>query len=70
MPQAKEGNAMVEGTWEKVWTHRRGKAPLLGMGEEKGRAAIGNSLCWNVHMPMGLEGKAVQQEASCSFRGD
>ena len=29
-PQAEEGNAMAEGTWEKVGTHRRSKAPLLG----------------------------------------
>ena len=29
---------MAEGTKEKVWTHRRDKAPLLGRGEEKGWA--------------------------------
>ena len=27
---AGEGNTMAEGTWEKVWTCRRGKVPLLG----------------------------------------
>ena len=38
MPQAKEGNAMSEGTWENVQTRRRGKVPLLGRGEEEGQA--------------------------------
>ena len=28
--RAGEWKAMEEGTWEKVQTHRRGKAPLLG----------------------------------------
>ena len=54
--QAKEGNATAEGTWEKVWTRRRGKAPLLWRGEEEEQAAIGNSLLWSVCMPVGLEG--------------
>ena len=49
MPQAKEGNAMSEGTWENGQTRRRGKVPLLGRGEEEGRAAIGNSLCWSTY---------------------
>ena len=35
-PQANEGNAMTEGTWEKFWTCRRGRAPLLVMGQEEG----------------------------------
>ena len=30
MLQAGEWNATAEGTWEKVWAHRRSKAPLLG----------------------------------------
>ena len=30
MPRAEEGNARAEETWEKVQTHRRGKAPLSG----------------------------------------
>ena len=30
MPKAGEGNSTAEGNQEKVWTHRRGKAPLLG----------------------------------------
>ena len=55
MPQAEEGNAMAEGTQEKVQTCRRGKAPLLGRGEEEGQAAIGNSLHWSVCMPEVLE---------------
>ena len=29
-PQAEEGNATAEGTWEKVRVCRRGKVPLLG----------------------------------------
>ena len=29
MPRARERNTRAEGTWEKVWTRRRGKAPLL-----------------------------------------
>ena len=35
---------MPNGTWEKVQTCRRSKVPLLGRGEEEGRATIGNSL--------------------------
>ena len=35
---------MAEGTLEKVWTHRRGKVPLLGRGEEEQQATIGNSM--------------------------
>ena len=34
--RAGEWKAMAEGTQEKVWTHRRGKAQLLGRGEEEG----------------------------------
>ena len=30
----------TEGTWEKIWTHRRDKVPVLGRGEEEGQAAI------------------------------
>ena len=29
---------MAEGTWEKVQTHKRDKAPLLRRGERKGQA--------------------------------
>ena len=46
MPWAKKWNTMTEGTWEKVWTHRRNKAPLMGRGEEDGWVAIGNSMLW------------------------
>ena len=56
MSWAKEGNAMAEGIWEKVWTHRRGKALLLGRGEEEGWAAIGNSLHQMCAQHTGLEG--------------
>ena len=42
--RAGEWKATAEGTWEKVWTHRRDKAPVLGRGEEEGRAAIEYSL--------------------------
>ena len=40
---------MTEGTQEKVWTCRREKAPLLGRGEEKRKAAI-ETLCTPVCM--------------------
>ena len=52
---------MAEGTWEKFWTHRRGKAPLLGRGKEEGRAAIGKSLHCSMYMSTGLEGGAALQ---------
>ena len=45
-----EGKATVEGTQEKVWTHRRDKAPLLGRGEEKGWATTIENSCPHVHM--------------------
>ena len=45
---------MAEGTLEKVWTHRRGRAPLLGREEEEGRAATGKALLQSVRMPKGL----------------
>ena len=47
---------MAEGTREKVQTSWRGKAPLLGRGEEEGWTAIGNSLHWSVH-PWALRGQ-------------
>ena len=61
----KKKKATTEGTWEKSWTHRRDKVPVLGRGEEKGRAAIEYSLspsecvclpasreqCYPVHPP-------------------
>ena len=53
-PWAKEGNTTAEGTQEKVQTCRRGKTPQLDRGEEEGQATIGNSLSWNLHMPVGL----------------
>ena len=57
MPRAEEGNAMAEGTWEKILTHRRGKVPLSGRREEEGLTAIGNSLNWGVCMgPWALSG--------------
>ena len=42
--RAGEWKATTEGTWEKIWTHMRHKAPMLGRGEEEGRAAIEYSL--------------------------
>ena len=53
VPWAKEGNNTAEGTQEKVWADRRGKAPLLGRGEEEEQPTIGNSLSWSVCMPAG-----------------
>ena len=50
---------MAEGTQKKVWTRRRGKAALLGRGEEEGQAAIRNSLHWSMSMSTGLEGGAA-----------
>ena len=32
--------ATSEGTWEKSWICRRDKTPVLGRGEEEGRATI------------------------------
>ena len=40
-------------------THRRGKVPLLGRGEEEGAATIGNSLHQSMCMPVGLEGRVA-----------
>ena len=75
MPRTEEGNTMAEGTQEKDWTHKRGKAPLLG--EEEEWAAMGNSLHWSIcACPRDLRGWGGseagygQQEASCLFRGD
>ena len=48
--RAGEWKAMAEGTQEKVWTHRRDKAPLLGRGEEKGWATTIENSCPHVHM--------------------
>ena len=36
MLRAGEWKATTEGTWEKIWTHRRDKVPVLGRGEEEG----------------------------------
>ena len=35
---AEEWNATAEGTQEKIWTHRRSKATLLGRGEEEAQS--------------------------------
>ena len=47
--RAGEWKATAEGTWEKVQTLWRGKAPLLGRGEEEGQATIENSLGPSMH---------------------
>ena len=47
-PQAGEGDTMAKGTRGKVWTRRRGKAPMLGRARGGGTDAIGNSLCPSV----------------------
>ena len=52
---------MTEGPRDKVQTHRIGKSPLLGRGEEEGQATIGNSLCWSMHMPVCLDGGVALQ---------
>ena len=49
MPWIGEGNATAEGTWEKVWTYRRGKAPLLGR-VRGGGADHHRKLCALEHM--------------------
>jgi len=36
MLRAGEWKATTEGPWEKIWTHRRDKVPVLGRGEEEG----------------------------------
>lgn len=40
MLRAAEWKATTEGTWEKVWTHRRDKVPVLGRGEKEGWTTI------------------------------
>ena len=40
MLRAGDWKTTAEGTQEKVQTHRRGKAPLLGRGEEEGQGTI------------------------------
>ena len=47
------GGNTAEVNQEKVWTHRRGKGPLLGRGEEEGRTTIENSLHLSECMPTG-----------------
>ena len=44
MLRAGEWKATTEGTWEKSWTRRRDKVPVLGRGEKEGQAAIEYSL--------------------------
>ena len=44
-----ERKAAAVGNWEKVWTHKRGKVPLLERGEKDRKAAIENSLGPSVH---------------------
>ena len=55
MPWAEEGNATAEGTWEKVWTCRRDKAPLLRRARVGGADVIGNSLNQSMHMTTGSQ---------------
>ena len=40
MLRAGEWEATTEGTWEKVWTHQRDKALVLGRGEEEALTTI------------------------------
>ena len=47
--RAGEWKATTEGTWEKSWTQRRDKAPVLGREEEQGWAAIEHSLHTSEH---------------------
>ena len=42
--RAGEWKATTEGTWEKIWTLRRDKVPVLGRREEEGLSAIEYSL--------------------------
>ena len=46
---AVEWNATTEATWEKSWTYRRDKVPVLGRGEKEERATIEYSLHLNKH---------------------
>ena len=41
---AGEWNATAEGTWEKVWAHRRSKLPLLGRGGSPQEAHCAHAL--------------------------
>ena len=40
MLRSGEWKATTEVTWEKIWTHRRDKVPVLGRGEGEGQSAI------------------------------
>ena len=58
-PQAEEGNATAEGSWEKVRVCRRGKVPLLGRVRGEGRTIKGNPLHKSVYIVEGLEGRVA-----------
>ena len=49
-------NARAEGTWEKIWTHSRGKVPLLGR-VRGGEADFHRKLPVpeHVHVPVGSQ---------------
>ena len=49
MLRAGEWKATTEGTWEKIWTHRRDKVPVLRRGKKEGKAQIEYSLHPNEH---------------------
>ena len=76
-PLAGEENAMVEGTQEKVWTHRRGQMPLLGRVRGVGVNFHRKLPVFkHVHMAAGSQrvGSSgvgcVEQEAACQSMGD
>ena len=54
---------MAEGTQEKVQTHRRGKAQLLGRGERERQTTIGNPAPERVHAHGLSEGRAALEQA-------
>ena len=63
--RAEEGNATAEGTWEKVWTCRRSKTPLLGRA--RGRGVEGHrKLCTERAQRRLSEGEAALAQAKGS----
>ena len=60
---------MAEGTWEKVWTHRRSKAPLLGRGRGGGvdiHRNLSEHVCTQALRALSASGAGyVWREATC-----
>ena len=74
--RAGEGTATAEANQKKLWTHRRGKIPLLGRVRGGGvdllsKLPAPEHACLQALRGRGSSGAGYgRQEASCSFRGD